>query len=273
MNSIETVIGHWLDTTSLTVLEIITILLKNGNENFLCNGEYVVVSGTSLACPTAILTKSHITSDSVLYKLCWALLNYAGHHIESLYAFILTINPAEVDSSRKQILQKLKKSVKNICYQDTATTQALYSGRQDLQTVVLLGYKVLYTIFQNTDDILEFLDSALDDKHPWKLVSTSPFYAVVKECILRASIATYCEDPSTQRNLSPLAILEGATNIYMLKKDKYLLIYLILFATKYSQYISTPITTQQMSTECLPNSIASCFNRIYQAKRILAKSM
>lgn len=269
MDSIKTLIGHWIDTTSLSVLEIITIILKTPNEKFLTQDEYVVISDTPLACPMTIFQKSKITSDSVLYTVCWVLLNYCGHHIESLYAFILTVNPDAVHSTRIQLLHKLQKSVKNICYQDTATTQALCAGRQDLQTVVLMGYKVLYTMFRETDSIREFLESAFE--HPWKLVSTSPFYGVVKDCIVRASISTYCEEQSNKRTRQPWAILEGAANIYMLGKDKYLLLYLLLFATSYSQYLSIPLTEQQMLTDCLPIPIGNCFTRIYQSQRATTK--
>lgn len=266
MENINCLVDHWIYTTSLSTFDILNYLIHSPISNFQNKDGYLVILKTPLASPIVLISKQTFCLKAVFLKIIWSLIVHNNCHTSSMFSFVLHLQSTEFHIDHTDVIQSTKQRIKDLLFLDTATIQAFSAQRSDLQQVILCGYKVLIQLFQSPNKIKIAIDTAVQ---PWKIHGISPFYTCFKNCILNASIAFTCDISQTQpvHRIPPLAVLEEAGSIYMLNKDKYLLLYLLTFATDYSKYLTSPLSTIEIERQGIPQPLASFWQFIYTTSR------
>jgi hypothetical protein len=234
-HQIQCLVSHWFSTTEYTAVTIIQHLCGIPYSAYREDADYIIIHTTSLTCPRSIFSKAQLCQSTTQHNLIWHLIHCGQCALPAMYAFIL----AQPSCSK---LRPLQTRIGNSIYTDNNTTQALSAKRPDLQHIVLAGYRILLAVWRTPELVETALHSALHtEEHPyWQLRFESPFYTCVKQCLHRASIAFICRPIQKHGTPRTLARIEGDINLDLLNRDQYLLVYLLTFATEYSQYLLQP---------------------------------
>lgn len=254
-------VNHWFATTNYTAVDIILHLLALQDEDCVDDNSYVILKNTQLTCPIVLMTRAVLCQHSTKQALIWQLIQCGQCHLATMYAFILAqpVTP---------LLKPIHKRITQQICLDNATTAALSAKRSDLQYIVLAGNRILSAVWHTPAAIELALQSALrsDQGQCWQLAQQSDFYTQLKTCLQRASIAFVCKPAQKTPTLRTIACIEGDIMLDILDKDRYLLIYLLTFATKYSQYIVTPLVPSQQQLLGIPTCLSAFWNAISQTK-------
>lgn len=257
----NSIVDHWLSTTALSTFDILLLLLKAPPDSFLEESGFVFIKDTHLAVPQKIAGKDLFMNARFMYDLFWQLVHHPQCFTESMYAFVLDETPPIACEKLKLVYARLRKTLFERTSLDLATTQAFGARRFDLQCVVLSGYKVLQQMYKTPEKIQLSLESALgNDNNPWKICMSSPFFNLLKDTLEQASIAYHIKvapKPLTTFTPSTLAVFDTHCTLHLLRKDKFLLVYLLTFASSLAHFLTKPLNVQ------VPLPLAQFIQSIY----------
>jgi hypothetical protein len=223
----KAILTHWTSACRATCIDILSHLLHTPRNAIQQQNGYVVIAGTPLAVPCTLVTAQELQSYPCHVHLAWQCLTRDPAQKFSMFAFLLSLQTCHPD--KKKLLHKLQTRVAALTQQDIYTSQAFTAGRTDLQSMVLLGYETLRSIFKSPTAVGTALAAVC--AVPWHFQKASLFYHSFLATCARAAIAVHIDvgaaaPPATP----PLATIDKDIVVYTLEKDKYLLVYLLSFA-------------------------------------------